>query len=48
MANDALAETYYRKGENKLALKYFRIAVKLDPGYEYGRKMIDELKNKKL
>lgn len=46
MANDALAEAYLKKGENKPALKYFKIAVKLNPEYEYGRKMIDELKNK--
>ena len=46
MANDALAEAYLKKGENKPALKYFKIAVKLDPEYEYGRKMINELKNK--
>ena len=46
LANDALAETYMTKGENRLALKYFRVAVNLNPDYEYGRKMIDELKNK--
>jgi tetratricopeptide (TPR) repeat protein len=43
LANDALAETYLTKGENKLALKYFGVAVKLNPDYEYGRKMIEEL-----
>jgi TolA-binding protein len=47
MVNDALAETYLKKGESKQALKYFKISVKLNPDYEYGRKMIDELKNKK-
>jgi hypothetical protein len=47
MANDALAETYLKKGESKSSLKYFKIAVKLNPDYEYGRKMIEELKNKK-
>ena len=46
MANDALAETYLTNGEKKLALKYFRIAVKLDPEYDYGKKMIEELENK--
>jgi Tfp pilus assembly protein PilF len=46
MANDALAETYLKKGESKMALKYFKIAVKLNPEYEYGRKMIGELINK--
>jgi len=46
MANDALAETYLKKGENNLAIKYFRAAVKLDPGYDYGRKKIEELKKK--
>jgi len=44
LAIDALAETYLKKGENKLALKYFKLSVKLDPDYEYGKKMIDELK----
>ena len=47
MANDALAETYLKKGENKLALKYFKVAVKLNPDYDYGRKMIKEIKNNK-
>ncbi len=46
LANDALAETYLKKGESEPALKYFRIAVKLNPDYEYGRIMIDELINK--
>ncbi len=46
LANDALAEAYLKKGENRLAIKYFKIAVKLNPDYEYGRKMIDELRNK--
>jgi len=46
MANDALAETYLKKGENKLALKYFKAAVKLNPDYDYGIKMIEELKDK--
>jgi hypothetical protein len=44
LTNDALAETYMKNGENKLAVKYFRAAVKLDPDYEYGRKMIEELR----
>ncbi|MFH0842194.1 MAG: transglutaminase domain-containing protein [Bacteroidota bacterium] len=44
--NDSLAETYLLKEEKKSALKYFKIAVKLNPDYEYGRRMIDELKNK--
>jgi tetratricopeptide (TPR) repeat protein len=46
IANDALAETYLKKGENRPALKYFKIAVKLNPEYEYGRKMIEELRTK--
>ncbi|OFY66631.1 MAG: hypothetical protein A2V64_02545 [Bacteroidetes bacterium RBG_13_43_22] len=46
IANDALAETYLKNGENKQALKYFKTAVKLNPEYEYGRKMIEELINK--
>ncbi|OFY68088.1 MAG: hypothetical protein A2V64_08665 [Bacteroidetes bacterium RBG_13_43_22] len=45
MANDALAETYLKTGESNLALKYFKKAVKLNPDYEYGRRMIAELKN---
>jgi len=45
MANDALAETYLKKGESNLALKYFKKAVKLNPDYEYGRRMIEEIKN---
>ena len=47
MVNDALAETYLKKGENKLALKYFKKAVRLNPQYDYGRKMIKEIKNNK-
>ena len=43
IANDALAETYLKKGENKPALKYFKTAVKLNPDYDYGKKKIDEL-----
>jgi len=43
IANDALAETYLQKGENKQALKYFKTAVKLNPDYDYGKKKIDEL-----
>ena len=46
MANDALAETYLKKGESKPALEYFKIAVKLNPDYDYGRKMLEELTNK--
>ncbi len=44
--NDSLAETYLLKEEKKSALKYFKIAVKLNPDYEYGYKMIEELKQK--
>jgi tetratricopeptide (TPR) repeat protein len=47
LANDALAETYLKKGENKLACQYFIKSVKLNPEYEYGKKMIEELKTKK-
>jgi Tfp pilus assembly protein PilF len=47
LANDALAETYLKKGENKLAYQYFKESVKLNPEYEYGRKMLEELKTKK-
>ena len=46
MANDAIAETYLKKGEKKLALKYFKAAVRLNPDYDYGIKMIEELKYK--
>ena len=46
MANDALAETYLLNGREKLALKYFIAAVKINPDYEYGREKIKELKNK--
>lgn len=46
IANDALAETYLKIGENGQALKYFQIAVDLNPDYEYGEKMIGVLKNK--
>jgi tetratricopeptide (TPR) repeat protein len=42
--NDSLAETYLLKEEKKLALKYFKTAVRLNPDYDYGRKMIEELK----
>ena len=44
MANDAIAETYLKKGENKLALKYFKTAVRLNPDYDYGKKKIEELR----
>lgn len=44
MTNDALAEAYLEKGEKESALKYFRKAVKLDPGYEYGKTMIEKLR----
>jgi TolA-binding protein len=44
ITNDALAETYLKSGECNLALKYFKKAVKLNPDYDYGRKMIEELK----
>jgi Tfp pilus assembly protein PilF len=47
LANDSLAETYLKKGENKLAYQYFIKSVKLNPEYEYGKKMIEELKTKK-
>ncbi|MCU0461012.1 MAG: tetratricopeptide repeat protein [Bacteroidales bacterium] len=47
IANDALAETYMKNGDNKQAVKYFKAAVKLNPDYEYGYKMIEELKQKK-
>jgi tetratricopeptide (TPR) repeat protein len=46
LTNDALAEAYLKKGENKPALKYFKIAVKLNPGYDYGKEMITKLSNK--
>ncbi|KPK84933.1 MAG: hypothetical protein AMS27_08735 [Bacteroides sp. SM23_62_1] len=46
MANDALAETYLKTGQNTLALQYFLETVKLNPDYEYGKKMIEELKDK--
>ena len=46
LANDALAETLLKKGDKKLARLYFIEAVKLNPDYEYGKKMIEELKNK--
>jgi TolA-binding protein len=46
MANDALAETYLKNGDDEKSLKYFRVAVKLNPDYEYGIKMINELRNK--
>ena len=47
MVVDALAETYLQKGEDELAVKYFKTAVKLNPDYDYGRKMIEELNRKK-
>ncbi len=40
MVNDALAETYLQKGENELAVEYFKTAVELNPEYDYGRQMI--------
>ncbi|HBC79407.1 MAG TPA: hypothetical protein DCZ51_12295 [Bacteroidales bacterium] len=42
--NDALAETYLKMGEKKEALKFFKKSVELMPDYEYGKKMIEELK----
>ena len=47
LANDALAEIYLKKGENRQAVRYFKAAVKLNPDYEYGYQMIEELKHKK-
>jgi tetratricopeptide (TPR) repeat protein len=44
--NDALAETYLKMGDKKAALKFFKKAVELMPDYEYGMKMIEELKKK--
>jgi hypothetical protein len=46
LANDALAETYLKNGESKMALKYFRAAVKLNPEYKYGKEKIGEIKHK--
>lgn len=46
LTNDALAEAYLEKGEQKSALKYFKKAVKLDPAYEYGKTKIVELSKK--
>lgn len=48
LTNDALAETYLKKGDNKKAVKYFKIAVRLNPEYDYGKKMIEELENKTI
>ena len=42
--NDALAETYLKMGEKKEALKFFKKSVELMPDYEYGKKLIEELK----
>ncbi len=47
MAIDALAEAYMKKGNNQQAVRYFKVAVKLNPDYDYGRKMIEELRHKK-
>jgi transglutaminase-like putative cysteine protease len=44
ITNDALAETYLKMGEKKAALKFFKKSVELMPDYEYGKKMIEELK----
>lgn len=46
MAVDALAETCLANGEEKMALRYFREAVKLNPEYEYGREMIEKIHNR--
>lgn len=46
IANDALAETYLKSGNSKQALKCFKKTLKLNPDYEYGRKMIEQLRNK--
>lgn len=46
MANDALAEAYLRRGDRELALRYFTMAVKLNPEYEYGKEKIAELSKK--
>ena len=46
IANSTMAETYLKNGESNLALQYFTTAVKLNPGYEYGREMIQKLNTK--
>ena len=47
MVVDALAETYLLKGEKELAAEYFKTAVELNPDYDYGRKIIEEINLKK-
>nr|MCU0409559.1 tetratricopeptide repeat protein [Bacteroidales bacterium] len=47
MANDALAEILLKAGDNKRALEYFEKAVRLKPDYDYGKRMIGELKQNK-
>ena len=44
ITNDALAETYLKMGEKKAALEFFKKSVELMPDYEYGKKMVEELK----
>lgn len=46
LTNDALAEEYLKNGQQEQALEYFKKAVKLNQGYEYGKTMIENLTNK--
>jgi D-alanyl-D-alanine-carboxypeptidase/D-alanyl-D-alanine-endopeptidase len=40
---DSLGEGYDALGEKELALKYFRIALKMDPGNTYAAERIKKL-----
>jgi tetratricopeptide (TPR) repeat protein len=43
---DSLAEGYMTNGDNKLAVKYYKISLKLDPKNENAKKMLEKLKEK--
>ncbi|MCB9263532.1 MAG: serine hydrolase [Lewinellaceae bacterium] len=40
---DSLAEAYLRSGDEKMALKYYRKALEIDPDFPSARKMVEEL-----
>lgn len=43
---DSLAEAYKNKGENELAIKYYRRSLELNPANENAKEMLEKLKKK--
>lgn len=40
---DSLAEAYLRSGDKAMALKYYRKALEIDPGFPSAKRMVEEL-----